>query len=265
LTGEEVVHSICGMKLRARIRETLGGYLGKHEARMASKPVHRYFIRGAALLLDLAAAAVLVIAVSSINDAGGGGVGAAMIILGVLAAAPIFAAVAVMIPAMAGEKQNGTLESLMLAPVSRTELLWAKLLGRMATVRGFMWAALPAFVFCCVTITFRISLSVIDADISTGATAAILLIFMALGAALAVGLWIGVLVDAHCAAAMALYCSARTRSPVTASVLAYTVVFVPAVAMSCCYGAGLPYHFVAGPIMFSELVRNLDRLTIEIS
>ncbi len=252
-----------GMKLSARIREALRGYLGKHEARMVSRPGHQYLVRGAALLVDLAACVVLVIEVCAMGDRGGGEIGAAMTILGVLAVAPVFAAVAVMIPAMAGEKQDGTLESLMLAPVSRREVLWAKLLGRMAVVRRFMWAALPAYVFSCVTITFGMSLKFIDVDTGSGETAGILLFFIVLGVVLAVGLWSGVLVDAHCAAAMALYCSARARNPLTASALAYTVVFVPAVVMSCCYGAGLPYHFVAGPIMFSELVRNLDRFTIE--
>jgi ABC-type Na+ efflux pump permease subunit len=168
-----------------------------------------------------------------------------------------------MIPAMAGEKADGTLESLMLAPVSRREVLWGKLIGRMTPVRRFMRASIPAFLLSTQCVTLTIGLNAAEGLHDGVAEAMVLMIFVVVGLAAAAVFWCLLLVDVHCAAAITLYCSARARGPVTASMAAYAAVFIPPIVMSCGYGAGLLYHFFAGPIMFSELIRNLDKFTIE--
>jgi hypothetical protein len=190
---------------------------------------------------------------------------AALLLLPLAAAvtlAPLVAAVGMMIPAMAGEKSDGTLQALMLTPVSRRELLWAKLLGRMRPVRRMMFWCLPAN-FCCLAVTGHLVWEV-PADCGAFHLLTYALLLATVSTTLAV-LWAALTVlQAHAIGAMTLYCSARASGPLSAQVWSLVVVFVPTVVLGCC-GYGLPaivYHMIAGPVMFTELVRNLDRFVL---
>ena len=246
------------MKLLDQFRAAGRGYLGRHEARLACRRGQMAFYYGLAALADLAALlGILLLAARPERPEVG-----LVVALGTLAVAvglPVASAVGLMIPARAGEKADGTLEALMLTPVSRREVLWAKLVGRMRPARCFLAAAAPAYALCGLAPAVAGAAGTADPG-----EAAIIAVLGGAAGLLAAGLlWLVVLADSHCAAAVTLYCSAWAGSPLKATVAAAAAVLAPPVVLSCCYGLGLPYHFIAGPVMFSELVRNLDRFTIE--
>jgi ABC-type transport system involved in multi-copper enzyme maturation permease subunit len=246
------------VKLIDQFRAAERGYLGRHEARMACRRGHIAFYYGLAGLADLAALmAVLLLTVPGFGREVG--IVVAVATLATVALLPVASAVGLLIPAMAGEKADGTLEALMLTPVSRREILWAKLVGRMRPVRCFLAAAAPAYALCGLTPALAAAAQASD----PGEAAGIAILGGFAGLLVAALLWLAVLADSHCAAAVTLYCSAWAGSPIKATMIAAFAVLAPPVVLSCCYGLGLPYHFIAGPVMFSELVRNLDRFTIE--
>ena len=85
------------------------------------------------------------------------------------------------------------------------------------------------------------------------------MVFVLIGITLAVG-WLLVLVQVHCMAAVALYVSARARTSVTAGLLAYGVVWVPALCIGC---AALIAFFILGPILLGVLMLNFDTYALK--
>jgi hypothetical protein len=247
------------VKFVDHIRGVLSGPLCRHEARMAGRPRAMAVYYGLSLFFDAAALAGLAMTVSGYGrDAGAD----AAVFLGTAALVTltgVAAATGLMIPAIAGERANGTLEAMLLTSVSRRALLWAKLMGRTYPVRRMLVASFPAFLWCGVALFMKMGLGSEDDVISWGRLA----VLGAIGGTMALGWWAAVLLASHCAAAGALYFSGRARGPLTATLGAGLGVLAPPLVLGCCYGVGVVYVFVAGPVFFSELIRNLDRFTIE--
>ncbi|MHC4916316.1 MAG: ABC transporter permease subunit [Planctomycetota bacterium] len=246
------------VKFIGHIREVMAGPLCRHEARMASRPRAMAVYYGLAGLFDAGGLLAMVLTALGL----GGDVGADVIVILSVGAGvtgtSVAAAVALMIPAMAGEKENGTLEAMLLTSVSRRALLWGKLMGRTAPVRRMLVAAFPAFLWCGVSLLLRMG----GGPYEYGRSGGVLAVYGCMGAMGAVAWWVLTLIAAHCAAAAALYFSARAKSPLTATATTGLGVLAPPLALGCCYGIGAVYLFVAGPILFSELIRSLDKFTI---
>jgi ABC-type Na+ efflux pump permease subunit len=241
-----------------RLRAVRRGFLARHEARLTAAGRQRGVYSLLAVLLDLAAGMVLLLALVAPAREATAAVPFALVVAALLSLVPAAAAVGAMIPAIAGEKVDGTLESLMLTPVNRGDLLWAKLLARTGPVRVFMYAASPAFAACAATLAVLVA-----RDGPSGPEAAVVLVFAGGCALLAAAAWWGVVfLEAHCAGAVALYCSGWGATPLKASLLAYPLVFLPALLLGCLYGVGILFPLVAGPILLAELNRKLDRFVL---
>lgn len=175
-------------------------------------------------------------------------VGAVLVLL------PQLEAVGFASTAIVGDRAEDTLEALVMTPMDRREIVWAKLLGRTAPVRRFMIAAAPACVACGALPVMSILRDDMKFD-----DLSVWILGIGIALVLAGVAWAVLLVQAHCAAAVALYCSARIRQPWLATLAAYGLAIGPQLALSCCCALlGFAVPFVMAAILFDRLVKNFD-------
>jgi ABC-type transport system involved in multi-copper enzyme maturation permease subunit len=167
---------------------------------------------------------------------------------------PQLAAIGFASTAIVGDRIEDTLEALVMTPLDRREIVWAKLLGRTVPLRRFMLVAAPAYVACSalgVLLLFDAS----NAGLGTlpDSLFACYTILMLAGLA-----WAVLFIQAHYAAMVALYFSARVRRPWAAAMTAYALVLVPQVPLLCCFGLGIILPFLMGSVCFDRLVSRFD-------
>ena len=251
------------MPFLLELRAIAGGPLGRREA-LAAAPTSRMIARYAfAGILDLAAGLALVMMISSKNNSSRmeTPIIITLIVATILLLLPLFSAVGLAATAIAGDRAEDTLEALVLTPMDRREIVWAKLLGRTVPVRRFMIAAAPAFLACAEVPVLAIIYSSGISWTETNSDALVMVLALAVGAVVAAAAWLLIFMEAHCAAAIALYCSARISKPWLAAATAYALVFAPPLLLllSCyCSWLALAYPFVLGPLLFDSLLKNFD-------
>lgn len=215
-------------------------------------------------VLDLVAGAALLGGLLVGGDVLGGPIMATVCVALVMSLLPLVSAAGLLAPAMSAEREEGTLEALVLTPMERRDLVWGKLLGRAAPLRRFLLAAAPAFVCCGEMVTLRASADIIPGAVSPGDKLLTYGLFGSLGLLGAALWWLLVMVEAHCVGAIALFFSAKCRRSWAASLATYGVAFALPVTVGCCsYGLmSLPFHLIVGPVLLAELVGRFDHYAI---
>ena len=154
------------------------------------------------------------------------------------------------ISSLAREKERGTMEALVITPLSRRTIVWAKLLGGTAPARWFMWAVAPVCPLSAITLFYTVAVPV-GFDRFWGWPVWIGL--------LAVLSWAVVFLVMHFAAAVMLYCSAKAGSTLAAYIRGTIVGF----CLPVCLGYAAPvYYFVLGWVLFGKLVKNFDEYAL---
>lgn len=231
---------------------------------MATTPRNKVAIYTVAGLLDLAAAWLLVYVLMELSTPSGADLAGIAGMSAVLVHVIVFLLLMVLAVgqtsrAIVGDREAGTLDALVLTPLGRRELVWAKFLGRTRPLRRFMLASAPAYVICYLAVGLGL---VADSMGSEHADPAFLYDLLGFGMLALAGIivgWFLILAQIHCMAAVSLYISARARSSLTAGLWAYGVVVLAAFCI------GLPAVvalFILGPILLRDLVRNFDKYVL---
>lgn len=238
------------------LRAFADGPLGRREARAAAslpRMIARYALAGG---LDVTAILALLVRLGLAGAEPEWPNIVLLIVAALLALLPVMEAVGFAATAIAGDRAADTLEALVMTPMDRREIVWAKLLGRTAPVRQFMLAAAPAYLACGAAMFAAMLMSKREPF-----EPLLMLVAVAIGMAAAAAWWALIFLQAHCLAAAALYCSARIRAPWLAALAAYALAFGPQLALTatCCFAMLAPaYPFVIGPLLFDALVKNFD-------
>ena len=241
--------------------------MARYESRAAAARPARIGLYCVAGLLDLAAGALLVarcFARDREDDLAPFGdsvlVAGALVLLAILVFVPMVWSVGLSAAAIAGERERGTLEALLLTPLDRRTLLWAKLIGRTNPPRHFMLATVPAYL--CSAACLTLVLLVPDQRGSGGdqqASALVVTIEVLLATAAAVAIWGILFYQMHAAAAAGLWFSSKYHHVWTASLVTYLAIIGPTVLLVGCGGiVSLAWPMVLGPALFDELVTRFD-------
>jgi hypothetical protein len=187
----------------------------------------------------------------------GGVVGWAALILAVIAVVPLVWALGLSASAISGEREERTLDALLMTTLDRRTLLWAKLLGRTRPPRRFLLATIPAYL-CSAVIMMPGLVHIFLGSAHAGEIDAVLAI--ALTAAAAILAWAVLFFNLHAAAAVGLWFSARYRRTLTAFFMAAFAIFAPAAGLvfACCGAVLLAWPLLLGPSLFDELADSLD-------
>lgn len=144
--------SIRGVPTVAELQRFAATPMARYESRAAAGRPARIGLYCAAGLLDLAAGVLLILMCSPHDQedvltsfSASVLVVGALLLLVVLVLVPMVWSVGLSAAAIAGEREHGTLEGLLLTPLDRRALLWAKLIGRTDPPRQFMLATVPAY------------------------------------------------------------------------------------------------------------------------
>jgi ABC-type Na+ efflux pump permease subunit len=250
----------------AELRQFAATPLGRYEAR-SSWHRARLATYATAVILNLlaAGACILVLWPQTPDDSPPSHASIAMLaasmILAVLVLTPMISSIGLSASAITGERESGTLEALLLAPLDRRTLLWAKLLGRTAAPRRFMLTTVPAYLCSSAVVVIYLGLSFGSARHGDrGGWFWLGTILCVLLAALAVALiWGIIFYQMHAVAAVGLWFSSKYRRSWTATLLTYLAVLGPTVVLVGFGGIlSLVWPMVLGPALFSELVALFD-------
>ncbi len=149
------------------------------------------------------------------------------------------------------ERDQGTLEALMLTPMSPKEIVWSKFWARTAPVRTFVWVSAPAYVLAGIFFCYAAITSLSDDNEALYAPLA------AIGIILLIALVFGIQLYAyHCVAALSIYISARSATTLKASLLSFGLV---GGAVFCAGVPGTIVVCILGPVLLRQLVRNFDK------
>lgn len=239
--------------------------LTRCEARMAAPRLAMWEALVVAAVLDAAALGAFALELCAVPGSGQFvwfvriAVGAALapVVLSLVWAVALGAA------GLAGEREADTLDSLLLTPMDRRELLWAKLLGRTAPPRRLMVAGIPAYLAGAAALLV-LPLLEPGRGGGWGAGAVSLATATAILALAAVALsWLVLFFQLHAAAAAALCLSARFRRTLTTGIATYAAILIPAALFLFSAGFGsLIWAMTLGPAMFKELVRDFDEVAL---
>jgi hypothetical protein len=267
LTSPRCPDSIRRVPTVAELKRYAATPLCRYESRIAAGGRSRIMIYGLGLALDAAAFWVFAgtaaraveggpEAIDGYGDAYGGW---ALLILALLAVLPTLWSIGLSASAIAGERENGTFEALLLTPLDRRTLLWAKLLGRTAAPRRFMLATAPAYLCSAATVSVYLLADSGRRESSWPWFWPVMALYVLL-AALAVALIWGILFyQMHAVAAVGLWFSSKYQRTWTASVLTYLAVIGPTVLLCGCGTIiSLAWPMVLGPALFDELVWKFD-------
>ncbi len=247
---------------RLKLREIMRRPLCRHEMRMAIGPAAMVVLYVLAGLIDLAG--LWALCSGELLDGSGTWLdpGASLIAAwaasGVTVLVAILLVPALMASAVAGERERGTLDALVLTPVDRYELVWAKLLGRTQPVRRFLLAAAPGCSAGVMVVVMHLTHGSADiADIAASGMAGVLWLVL-LGAFGTAGFWALLAGQVFCLAGIALYVSARARRKLTAGLMAYAVLLA-----YITYTIGLMALSLAGPILLDRVVKKFDEYALK--
>ncbi len=166
----------------------------------------------------------------------------------------------------AGEKERGTAEALVLTPLSRSFLVWTKLLARTRALRYFMLAAIPAFLAFGLIITADGLRP--EAAGAEGGGYEERIIESLLGAVTIAALaWGGLTLQLHCIGVITLYTSARVENSFMAGVWGALIgVVLPLLlgtVLCCCASFVMPVYYLAVSVfMLVDMTNRLDMLLI---
>ncbi len=240
--------------------------MGRYEARASWRQSRRATYAAAGLIDILAALALVLALIPQPPDSGalpsleGLAQGVAYTSLAVLVLAPMLWSISLSASAIAGERETGTLEALLLTPMDRRTLLWAKLLGRTDPPRRFMLATAPAYL-CCLAVIWLSLLTFGGTGNSAWQRSWLTTVVCLLLAALATVLLWGILFyQMHATAAAGLWFSSKYQRTWTASLVTYAAILGPTVLLFGCGGIiSLAWPMALGPALFGELVGKFDR------